>query len=150
MVTKVADRAFVDTNILLAATDEGRGEHAAARAALDDWPSAGASLYTSGQVLREYLAVATRPVANNGLGLPRESAVANARALQTRLHAVDESVKVTGRLLSLLDEIDCTGRQVHDANIVATMLVHGIHTIVTLNVSDFARFARHVSIVGVT
>jgi hypothetical protein len=39
------------------------------------------------------------------------------------------------------------GQQVHDANLVATMLVHGIGTVVTMNPADFARFERHVSLI---
>jgi predicted nucleic acid-binding protein len=101
----------------------------------------------SGQILREYLAVATRPVEQNGLGLSQSDAVANVRALRARVFAVEENAKVTERLLGLLDEIECTGKQVHDANIVATMLVHGIDTVVTVNAADFASFVDHVRVV---
>jgi predicted nucleic acid-binding protein len=62
MATTVAERALLDTNVLLAATDEGRDQHARAIETLDEWPAAGTTLYTSGQILREYLAVATRPL----------------------------------------------------------------------------------------
>jgi predicted nucleic acid-binding protein len=140
MATKVADRALLDTNVLLAATDEGRAEHAAALAALNEWPAAGMELYTSGQILREYFSVATRAVELNGLGMVRPEALANVRAFRVRLRALDESVKVVDRLLRLLEDVECSGKQVHDANIVATMLVHGVDTVVTMNVSDFARF----------
>ena len=147
-MTKVADRVFLDTNIWLAATDEGRPDHARALAVFNAWPAMGTTLYTSGQVVREYVCVATRPVQQNGLGLARADALTNARALYGRLQALDEGRKVTERLLALLDDVDCTGKQVHDANIVSTMLAYGIDTLVTLNVSDFARFARHVDVTG--
>ncbi len=147
MATRVADRVLLDTNVLLAATDEGRGEHAAALAALNDWPATGTALYTSGQILREYLSVATRPLEHNGLGLTQSDAIANARALRGRLRSLEENLKVTDRLFGLLGDIACRGKQVHDANIVATMLVHGVDTIVTMNTSDFARFADRVAIV---
>lgn len=147
MATRVADRAVLDTNVLLAATDEGRDEHEPAIAALNEWPASGTVLYTSGQILREYLAVTTRPVDHNGLGLAQPDAVANVRVLQARLRLLAETGKVAERLLELLDEVDCAGKQVHDANVVATMLVHGIDTVVTLNVGDFSRFAEHVSVI---
>jgi predicted nucleic acid-binding protein len=146
-MTRVADRVFLDTNVLLAATDEGRAEHAAALAVLDEWPGAGTTLYTSGQVIREYLSVATRPVERNGLGLARVDALSNALALYARLQSIDESRKVTERLLVLLDEVECTGKQVHDANIVGIMLAHGIDVLVTLNTDDFVRFDHYVRIV---
>ena len=41
----------------------------------------------------------------------------------------------------------CGREQVHDANVVATMLVHGIGTVVTMNTDDFTRFGRYVSLV---
>lgn len=148
MATPVADRAILDTNVLLAATDEAREDHEDAIAAIDLWPASGVVLYTSGQILREYLAVATRPVDRNGLGMGQPDAVANVRALRTRLNLLAEDVKVSERLLELLETVECAGKQVHDANVVATMLVHGIDTVVTRNVDDFVRFGHQVHVVG--
>jgi len=51
---------LVDTNVLLSATAPLRPLHRAAMAVLNDWPNQGTLLATSSQVLREYLAVATR------------------------------------------------------------------------------------------
>jgi predicted nucleic acid-binding protein len=146
MTTKVADRVVLDTNVLLTATDAGRAGYAKAREALDEWPARGTTLYTSGQILREYLSVATRPEERNGLGLSQQDSVANARALCGRLRLLDENEKVNTRLLALLDDIGCGGKQVHDANIVATMLVHGVDTLVTGNVEDFTRFERLITV----
>jgi predicted nucleic acid-binding protein len=39
------------------------------------------------------------------------------------------------------------GRQVHDANIVATMLAHGERRLLTFNVADFRRFTPLVEVV---
>ena len=39
------------------------------------------------------------------------------------------------------------GRQVHDANIVATMLAHGEGRLLTFNDADFRRFAELTEIV---
>ncbi len=146
MATPVADRAVLDTNVLLAATDEARQEHTQAVAAINVWPASGMVLYTSGQILREYLVVATRPLDRNGLGMARFDAVGNVRALRARLNLLAEDVKVSDWLLQLLDTVECAGKQVHDANVVATMLVHGIDTVVTMNVDDFARFGDHVRV----
>lgn len=148
MATKVADRVLLDTNVLLAASDTGRQEHAKARDALDEWPAHGTALYCSGQVLREYLAVATRPQDGNGLGLNQKDAVANARAFSGRLRVLAEDEKVRDRLLALLGEVQCAGKQVHDANVVATMLAHGIETIATLNVDDFVRFEGYIKVMS--
>lgn len=144
MATRVADRVLTDTNILLSATDHTRADHKAALAVLTDWAAAGVALYASGQIFREYLAVAGRPVAANGLGLTRHDAVTNVRRLRARVKSLEENGKVADRLLDLLELVDCAGKQVHDANLVATMLVHGIDVVVTRNVEDFARFSSFV------
>jgi predicted nucleic acid-binding protein len=39
-----------------------------------------------------------------------------------------------------------SGRQVHDANVVATMLEHGVRRLLTFNAADFRRFARIIDI----
>jgi predicted nucleic acid-binding protein len=147
MATKVADRALLDTNVLLAATDEGRSEHAKSLAALERWPALGTALYTSGQVLREYLVVSTRPVDLNGLGLDRRDALLNARTFRGRLRLLEETSKTLDTLFELLGEIDCSGKQIHDANLVATALAHGIEAIVTLNVDDLSRFEARVRVI---
>lgn len=147
MATRVADRALLDTNVLLSASDTSRTAHSRARAALDKWPAEGTTLYASGQILREYLAIATRPAAQNGLGLAQADAVANVRALSERIHLLTEDGKVQARLLTLLDATACAGKQVHDANVVATVLVHGVDAIVTCNTEDFARFDQLITVI---
>lgn len=141
-----ADRAFLDTNVLLAATDEDRADHRAATRVLNDSSALGVTLYLSGQILREYLVVASRPMDRNGLGLPMSSALANVDAFLGRTTVVEETLAVAARLRSLLAATACSGRQVHDANVVATMVVHGIGTLITENISDFRRFAGVVTI----
>jgi predicted nucleic acid-binding protein len=147
-LTMPPDRAMLDTNVLLAATDEGRAEHDQALAIVNDWPGRGTTLYASGQIMREYLAVATRPAEKNGLGLTPADALANVRAFRSRTTLLAEDGKVADRLLALLEDVACGGKQVHDANVVATMLVHGIGSIVTINTQDFTRFEQQVSLVG--
>lgn len=58
-------------------------------AALDPWPATAFSLYTSGQVRRIYLSVATRSVQQNSLGLTQADALVNVRALSARLHFLE-------------------------------------------------------------
>jgi predicted nucleic acid-binding protein len=153
MATRVADlvttpdRVMLDTNVLIAATDEGRAEHRDALTVVNDWASRRTELCTSGQILREYLTVATRPAARNGLGLNLPDALGNVHAIRGRTTLLAEDAKVADRLLSLLADVDCRGKQVHDANVVATMLVHGVRAVVTMNMEDFARFEGHVSLI---
>ena len=59
----VAYPVFIDTNVLIYATRRTASEHAAARTALARLEGEGRSLWISFQILREYLAVVTRPQA---------------------------------------------------------------------------------------
>ncbi len=143
----MTDRTFVDTNVLVAATTPARAEHAAALAALHDGFS-GRTLVLSGQVVREYLSVATRPAAQNGLGLPHPAALTNVRAFLDRALCLDEDARVREAFFTLLAAVPCLGKQVHDANIAATMIAHRIPRILTLNGADFLRFSVWVSVVS--
>jgi predicted nucleic acid-binding protein len=153
MATRVADlavvpgRVMLDTNVLLAATDEGRAEHHDALTIINDWAAGHTDLCTSGQILREYLSVATRPAEKSGLGLNLPDALGNVRAIRERTTLLTEDSKVGDRLFGLLADVQCRGKQVHDANLVATMLVHGIGTVVTMNLEDFTRFERYISLI---
>ncbi|MBO0832138.1 MAG: PIN domain-containing protein [Actinobacteria bacterium] len=140
-------RAMLDTNVFLSATDLGRAGHQQAMLVLNGWAGGGTTLYASGQVMREYLSVSTRPVDRNGLGLQQADAIANVRAFRTRTTMLAEDVVVADTLLRLLDEVTCSGKQVHDANVVATMLVHGIDWLITINVADFSRFGQHITLI---
>jgi predicted nucleic acid-binding protein len=119
-------RVMLYTNVLLAVTDRLRAGHREALGVFRTWPGAGTGLCISGQIVREYIAVATRPVDANGLGLTVPAALSNVRAFRQRAMLVFESSAGFNRLMHLLADADCADKRVHDANIVATMLAHGI------------------------
>ncbi len=54
---------------------------------------------------------------------------------------------VLDHVVNLLQTIPTAGKQVHDANIVATMQAYTIQHLLTHNVSDFNRFAGLITIV---
>lgn len=143
-----AEQVLVDTNILLEATDERRAHHQAALDLLSNRPG----LRLCAQVVREYLVVATRPAtrAANGLGLSMQHALENVRAFRERMRLVPEEKPLLPALFELLDAIPCNGKRIHDANLVACALVHGIRCVATLNVRDFAAFADRVTVLDVT
>ena len=51
------------------------------------------------------------------------------------------------QLLDLVRSVPMGGKQVHDANIVATMLAHGVGRLLTLNAADFRRFADRIELI---
>ena len=140
MTPTAGDVLFVDTNVLLTATDTSRPRHPDAMWLFDDAGARGVHLAVSGQVLREYLVVATRPPNANGLGLNSVDAIANVNEFVRLTHSCDETEEVGRRLRQLALTYSLRGKVLHDANIVATMTANGISVLVTQNVDDFARF----------
>ena len=139
----VGETLFLDTNILLTATDRSRKHHDAARKLLTEAGTGQFHLALSGQVLREYLVVATRPTDVNGLGLPVPDALRNVDVFSSPPFLFcEESERVSKRLRELAAAYGLVGRRLHDANLVATMLIRGITRLVTQNTSDFSEFSE--------
>ena len=134
------ERIMLDTNILLAATDESRPDHETAREIIATSGKKGRGLCVSGQIVREYLVVATRSAELNGLGLSAIHAISNVDAFRRFLQLQKEPEAATEKLIKLCRNYDLRGKRIHDANIVAAMLTHGIRFLVTLNTRDFASF----------
>ena len=61
---------------------------------------------------------------------------------------LEDGPAVTTWLLALLREFPMGGRQIHDANIVATMLAHGERRLLTFNTADFRRFGDYIELVN--
>lgn len=138
---KITDKTFfVDTNVLIAATDRSRATHPAALRVIELVTRLGGHLAWSGQVKREYLVVATRPLAGNGLGLEPSSAVENIGHFSRRMHILDETEQVSRRLEKLVSKHDLRGKRIHDAGIVATMMEAGLSLLITDDSSDYRPF----------
>jgi predicted nucleic acid-binding protein len=146
MATTAAEPVFVDTNNLIYAHQAHSPFNSQAIAKLLDLESAGHPLWISRQVLREYLAAMSRP---GGLTapVPMASLVSDVQTFQAQFHIAEDGPAVTAQLLHLLGSIPCGGKQVHDANIVATMLAEGIGRLLTHNVQDFKRFAGIITVI---
>ena len=97
--------------------------------------------------LAEYLADTTLPTEHNGLGLKSADAVSNVCAIRERTAFLIEDARVADLLQGLLADVECSGKQVDDAKVIATMLAHDVGTVVTMNLADFGRFERYVSLV---
>ncbi len=74
------------------------------------------------------------------------TANAEVRRFQSSFEVVEEGPAVLERLLRLLAMYPGVGKQVHDANLIAAMLVQGIHRLLTFNAADFRRFAGAIEI----
>ncbi len=137
---------FVDTNVFVPARFEAAPAHAVARAALDRAVRAGEALRISRQVMREYLGTATRPQAWSP-PVPMAVALADLSWMEAAFEVLEDGPQVMETLAALCREIPVGGKQVHDANIVATMLAHGERRLLTFNIRDFRRYTGHIEIV---
>jgi predicted nucleic acid-binding protein len=140
MAIPAGELLFLDTNVLVAATDESRPFHAVARKLIAHGRSVGLHGATSGQVIREYLVVATRPLSANGLGLSPADALGNVEKMTRHLQFCEESESVSLRLRRLAGAGQISGKAIHDANIVATLMEQGIDLLATENPEDFSGY----------
>jgi predicted nucleic acid-binding protein len=139
---RVDDPALIDTNVLVDATNRARPRHGAALRLI----RRGRDLVLSAQIVREYVAVASRPVEANGLGMRMPDVLDNVREFRKVVRLLPEEKPVLPAFLALLEEIPCRGSAVHDAFLVATMVAHGVARIVTSNPGHFARFGDRVKV----
>jgi predicted nucleic acid-binding protein len=140
------NRRFVDANVLVYANLLGSMHHAAASMMLQQADAAGDELWISSQIMREYLAVVTRPQPGGPPPLTMPAAVDQVRLMLQRFQVVGDGPDTRAQLLTLLTAYPVAGRQVHDANIVATMLANGITRLLTFNIADFRRFAALITV----
>jgi predicted nucleic acid-binding protein len=97
-------------------------------------------------MLREYLAAATR-LSGTDSGIPLTDIFENLQTFQREFTVVEDTRSVAAALENLARSVAVAGKQVHDANIVAAMQIHGIRHLLTNNGGDFARFAQFITVV---
>ena len=116
-----------------------------ARARLNELERARTEFWISRQVLREFLATTTR------LGTivpapPLDSLLQAVRRFEADFKVADEDAAVTSILIDLLKSRTVQGKQIHDANIVATMHRFDVPFLLTHNTADFARYVPGIHV----
>jgi predicted nucleic acid-binding protein len=132
---------LLDTGIVLRIVDRQDRQHDLVRRALGLLGNAEEELWVASQNVAEYLNVATRPVANNGLAMT--SAVATElfrREIESIASILVEGDATHSEYLRLVETYNVTGKQVHDARLAAIMLTWQIENLLTLNDRHFRRF----------
>src|SRR5205814_9103582 len=117
MVRSGVSSIFLDTNVLVHATIAQSLLYQTAQQTISNYKQAGVEIWISRQVLREYLAVLTRPQTFLGLGkpIPTSTLVAEVRHLQSQYRVAEEVRHVTEELLNLMSTFPIGGKQVHAA-----------------------------------
>ena len=137
---------FIDTNVFVSARSLRAPSNRPARAAISRVLESGERVRISRQVMREYLSATTRPKSWSN-PLPVTEALNDVAWLAATFQILEDGPRVTEMLTALCREVPVAGKQVHDANIVATMLVHGERELLTFNGSDFRRFGARIRLV---
>ena len=138
---------FVDTNVLVFARFQEAPGHRLARQHIQDVGESGEALHISRQVLREYLATVTRPQPWSP-PIAMEPALADIAALENAFEILEDGPRATETLAALCREVSIGGRQIHNANIAATMLAHGERRLLTFNGDDFRRYGNRIELIG--
>ena len=137
---------FIDTNILVKSRILEAPDHDIARARLERAFRNQEPMRISRQVLREYLSVVTRPQ-SWPIPITREDALDDVKRLMDAFQMLEDGPVVTDLLIELCREVSVGGRQIHDANIVATMLAYGESKLMTFNTADFRRYGDRIELV---
>ena len=134
-------RYLIDTGILLRLIDTQDPHHALVQTAFETLGNRGDDLYITTQNIAELWNVATRPIANNGLNLP-PTVVSQLfqQAIEPFCTIVTEPDRMPAEFRRLLLQYSVVGKQVHDARLVAMMLVWQVDNILTLNDRNFRRY----------
>ena len=137
---------FIDTNVFVNSRIPDAPDNDIARERLERALHSDEPLRISRQVVREYLSVVTRPQIWQ-VAITREDALDDANRLMSSFEILEDGPGVTESLIELCREVPIGGSQVHDANIVATMLAHRERRLLTFNVADFRRYGDRIELV---
>ena len=132
---------LMDTNILLRFVDPNDPEYALVREAVKALAGRGESLCFAAQNLVEFWNVCTRPASKNGLGLTPAQTDERATLIEGSFRLLPDNERVHAEWRRLVVQYSVAGVQVHDARLAASMLVHGVSNILTLNDRDFGRYS---------
>lgn len=131
---------LIDTNILLRITRRIDPYHPLIDAALAQLAEQNTILYYTHQNVAELWNVMTRPVSHNGFGLTVAEAEREVRTVEAGMNLLPDNESVYREWRRIVVEYGIAGVQVHDARLAATMLVHQVRHILTLNAADFIRY----------
>jgi predicted nucleic acid-binding protein len=131
----------LDTNILTRTAQPAHSSHKDTLDALEVLKKQGEDLCIVPQNLYEFWVVATRPLAANGLAMSIVEAEAELTSIKKLFRFLNDTPAVYEEWERLVLRHAVSGKNAHDARIVAAMFVHGITRLLTFNADDFKRFS---------
>ena len=132
---------LVDTSLLARLGNTADAQHAVALNAVVKLHRRGEFLHLAPKVLIEFRNVATRPKAQNGLGLSSEEAARKSELFEKAFPLLTALPTIYPTWKTIVEGLGVIGKQVHDARLVAICQTHGISHLLTFNVGHFTRLA---------
>jgi predicted nucleic acid-binding protein len=131
---------FIDTNVLIYSTfpDFEPEKHSRSLGILNQLLLSGTPLFVSSQILREYFAIST----NSSIfkkPLNHKQALGKIQEFLKRFTLLLEKETTIQTLMELIEKYAVSRQKIHDLNIVAIMIDHGISQLLTYNKKDFKR-----------
>ena len=139
-------RIFLDTNILIYLRLQESPLHTEALSTVRKLEADGYELWISRQVLREYYAALRLPnVYQQPVSL--SAILDDIRMFEKGFHVANDTAETTHHWVNLVQSLAIEGKATHDANVVATMLAHGIAYLLTYHVDDFKQFDAYIELI---
>jgi predicted nucleic acid-binding protein len=134
-----------DTNIFLRLAEKHSTERPIILNAIRKIRRQNKTICYTPQVLAEFWNVCTRPAsARGGLGLSIEQTERKVNLIQKHFELLPDTLSTFTEWRKLVADYRVMGVQVHDTKLVASMNVHKVEYLVTLNEKDLKRFAIKV------
>ena len=135
------ENIFIDTNILIYATDKNNQFYLVAFEKLKQLSQEN-KLFISGQILREYAKVKTQQG-----NLSHQEIINNIKLFQDNYTVLYDNNETTKELLYLIITHSVKGKSIYDCNIAATMKHYKIKKLLTNNVKDFVKYKSFTEII---
>src|SRR5260370_5380776 len=131
---------LADTNILLRSLYPEHPHYSIAESALSTLRLHNETLCIAAQNLIEFWAVATRSRDENGLGMTTARAAGEIATLRRFFRLLASTPDVLEAWQRIVTNLGISGKQTHDAHLVAIMQVYAVRTILPFNAGHFKRF----------
>ena len=133
---------LMDTNVLLGAAHRADARYPIVQEAVHKLWANEHELRATSQNFAEFWNVSTRPTDQNGFGQTPVETDGLLKDLEGFFPLLPDSSEIYPQWRRLVVKYRVAGVQVHDARLVAAMIVHNVKHILTFNVTDFTRYAN--------
>lgn len=138
---------LLDTNILTVSKQSAHRDYLKVTKLLEQLVADNEELVICPQNLYEFFVACTRPTASRGLGLTRQKTLLEMKNLKETYSFLNDPEDLHTAWMEVIDKYDTSGKQGHDARLVAFMKSTGINRFFTLNLSDFNRYSDIVTLI---